>query len=192
MDNLRYYNTYDGIQSFPYKIIRHLFDNEKIWKLIKYDDNEALSPSKANLTLEEKTSLIWSGQLDANYDIDSSKYRVFQQPLTDDTFIERNTQLRVYEYKTIPIDRVKGIVLMRIAIITHSKLNGLIDTQTTRIGELKQEIIKSIVGEQIGGIGDIFYDRTPNTEIGSTLGLNDKKNYFGYVITVGTWVSIEK
>ena len=47
------YNQYDGLQNFTLLIIQHLMlNNEDIWKLLKYDTQDALE--KPNLTREEK------------------------------------------------------------------------------------------------------------------------------------------
>lgn len=183
------YNTYKGIEEFPYYIIKYLFSNETIWRLIAYDDSDALSADKSDLTASEKAKLIWAGTLTEDGDIDSSKYRVFQQPLTDDSFGVRNTQLRVYQREIIPTDRIKSVVLLTIEIVTTAKINGLNDTRKTRISALHQELLSMLNGAKIGGISPLFLDKTGNIKTGSIMGLNNNKNYFGYSITIGTHVS---
>ena len=65
------------LKGMSYEILKYLIlNNEDIWKLLKYTTPDALS--KPNLTLAEKTALIYNGETDA------SPYRVFRQSCADD------------------------------------------------------------------------------------------------------------
>ena len=177
------YNQFLGVDEFAYNIFEYLFLNETLWKLIKYDGNDALNPSNANLTSAEKIELLWVGDEE-----DSSGYRVFMQPSTDDAFEDVTTQLRIFERETIPESRVVGTVLMCVEILVYNKNNGLKNSKKTRLSAIKSEVIQSLNGVNIKGVGNLFLDQMGNRKTGAVLSLNNSKNYFGYVITLATHV----
>lgn len=119
-------NKTDGFNSFaelpliPYKILEELvYDNSKtvedFWKLIKYTTADALD--KPNLTEEEKENMIWRGEtLEQDYNI-------FLKPLISSSLdtSEAQTQIRLYRYNNLPIDRYEAIVCFEIDVITNEK-----------------------------------------------------------------------
>ena len=77
-----------------------MINNENIWKLLKYNEPNALS--NPSLTLNEKAALIWDGNGD------SESYKVFRTPYLDDMFTEQTTQLRVYLTTVYPDNSKEG------------------------------------------------------------------------------------
>lgn len=183
------YNTYSKIDKFEYKVIEHLFSNEDLWKLIKYNDSDALSPNKPNLTTQEKKDLIWTGQLNSSGDIDSSKYRVFKQSLTDDSFGDMTTHLRVYIGEVVPDNGIIGTVDIYIEILTHSKLNGLMDTELNRISSLLKNVLGTLNGSSIDGVGNLYFNADATRRNKAKHAINNGKNYFGYLIIMSTKTS---
>lgn len=174
------YANYDKQVYFSYNIIEKLFENENIWRLIAYDEPDALNPStKSNLTTAEKKALIYRGEED------SSLFRVFQQPSTDDAFSNENTQLRVYPSITDPYKRTLAYVDIAFEILTHSKINTLENT-TTRIDNLLSEILGTLNGKDINGVGNLFFDKSARSSNSARLRLNNNKNYFGFILIMTT------
>lgn len=182
------YNTFQNIDTLEFNVIKVLFQNEDLWKLIKYDSNDALSPLKSNLTISEKRSLIWNGEL-TDDKVDSSKYRVFKQSSTDDSFGDRNTQLRVYIGEINPENIKMSTVDIFIEIITHSKLNGLIDTERNRVSSLLKNVLGTLNGSDIEGIGKLYFNQEETRRNKARYALNNSKNYFGYLIVMSTKIS---
>ena len=148
----REYATYEVLPNIPYKIVEHLMtspDAEIIWKLLKYTDADAYD--KENLTLEEKSKLIYSGQSDA------SKYCVFFDYMMDDAEYEMNTLLRIYPAEVYPNTRVHGLCSINLEVFCHAKTNHL-SNYTTRVDTIIQALLKVLNGADIGGIGVMFFD----------------------------------
>ena len=85
------YATYDNLINISYKIVEILMtspDAEIIWKLLKYNDADAYS--RPNLTLEEKSKLIYNGEAIL------TDYNVFFDYMMDDAEDRMNTLLRIY------------------------------------------------------------------------------------------------
>ena len=182
------YNTFEGTSTYAYNVIKNLFEVENIWKLIKYDTPDALSPLKNNLTIAEKSALIWTGEL-SDGDIDYSKYKVFQQPSTDNVFTYRTTQMRVYVDYLYPNNAIMGTTDIKIEILTHSNLNGLSDTSRTRLSSMLEETIKSLNGTYINGVGNLYFNASATSRDNAKYAINNSKNYLGYIIVMSTKTS---
>ena len=182
------YNTYSGIKSYAYKVIALLFPNDTLWKLIKYNSRDVLNPSVANLTASEKVGLIWTGEL-ADGEIEYDKYRVFQQASTDNVFLDRTTQMRVYVDGVYPDNAIMGTVDIKIEILTHSNLNGLTDTQVTRLSIMLEEILKTLNGSYIDGIGNLYFNADATRRNNAKYAINNGQNYLGYIIVMSTKTS---
>ena len=114
------YNTFEGMDEMPYKLIEHMIQhNDNIFKLLRYNDVDALD--KPNLTLSEKANLIYKGETD------SSPYRIFMQPSTDDALTNEMSQFRVYIDYIYPVNHIVSEVYFAFEILTHNKINTLKD-----------------------------------------------------------------
>ncbi|MGL4452270.1 MAG: hypothetical protein ACRCTZ_13895, partial [Sarcina sp.] len=58
MDNL--FNQATRVPFIPYRIVEQLMANEDFWKILKYPTYDCIS--KPNLTIEEKSMMIWKNQ----------------------------------------------------------------------------------------------------------------------------------
>ena len=176
------YSDYEALNMMSFSIINYLVENnEDIWKLLKYNDNDALSPSNPNLSKSEKGSLIYSGQPDA------SLYRVFMQPATDSAFEKQSTQLRVYPDIIIPHNRINGTVTMTFEIVSHADLNSL-SNYGTRIVWIIQQLIKTFNGKNIKGVGNLAFDKQGCPYDSAKQNLYNRKNYFGYTLMMSTHI----
>lgn len=173
------YNKFSGYSSLTYNIVRYLINNnEDIWKILKYNTPDALDLPQ--LTNNEKRDLIYNGEEDAE-----DQFRVFRDIFTDDTQQDRVTQLRIFPSRYDSDNKVNGIVDIIFQVVTHVKVNYL-DNYTTRIDYLTEQLIKTLNGEEIDGVGKLFMDgetrRTNGTLYTPSVGNN--KNYEGIVITM--------
>lgn len=174
------YNTYKSIRKMGYKVIQHLMlNNDEIWKLLKYDTPDALS--KSDLTLKEKGDLIWDGRSE------SAKFRVFRGAYVDDMFNEQCSQLRIYITTLNPDNRTLGTADIGIEIITHVNLVNL-DTYENRLEVMLQQVIETLNGREIDGVGRLFFDRTGSLYDIARLNLYNNRNFYGYTIIFSTKV----
>ncbi|HEY5588897.1 MAG TPA: hypothetical protein VIK86_08080 [Candidatus Paceibacterota bacterium] len=172
--NQEAYNKFEQLPQMPYNIITSLIqNNENVWKLINYNSPDALQ--LPNLTQEQKAKLIWNGQED------SEDYRVFMQPVTDDAFTTMCSQIRVFPIVIIPTNRTLGIISFGIEILSHVKINQLNNYQT-RILTLLQEVISTLNGTYINGIGQLFFDKSASYDNSAKLNLFNNRNYCGYTL----------
>lgn len=147
-------NKLTQIDSISYAVIEHLMlNNETIWKILKYDTPDALS--KPNLTLEEKSSLIYSGGDFAD------KYNVFRQSFTDDAMEYQNSRLHVFIGYVQPVNAVYGMVDVCFEIMAHNKLIPL-NNYKNRNEVIAQEIIGTLNDAYVNGIGNLFFDYDAN------------------------------
>lgn len=114
------FNSFEELPLIPYKIIEELLSDksenvENIWKLLKYTTPDALK--KENLTDEEKDKMIWRGETM------EQDFSIFMKPLVSSSLetAESQTQIRLYRYNNLPIDRLQAIVCFEIDIITNEK-----------------------------------------------------------------------
>ena len=174
------YNQYDGLQNFTLLIIQHLMlNNEDIWKLLKYDTQDALE--KPNLTREEKAALIYPGASGGDMDV----YRVFRTPFLDDLTTNQQAQLRVYLESITPDTRLYGTVDVNIEVICHVKMVELNDYQN-RTESIVWQVIKTLNGADVGGIGKLFFDRNGSFYDLIKMNRYNNRNFYGYTITMST------
>ena len=174
------YNQYDGLQNFTLLIIQHLMlNNEDIWKLLKYDTQDALE--KPNLTREEKAKLIYPGASGGDMD----DYRVFRTPYLDDLTTNQQAQLRVYLESITPDTRLYGTVDVNIEVICHVKMVELNDYQN-RAESIVWQVIKTLNGADVGGIGKLFFDRSGSFYDLIKMNRYNNRNFYGYTITMST------
>lgn len=174
------YNQYDGLQNFTLFIIQHLMlNNEDIWKLLKYDTQDALE--RPNLTREEKASLIYPGASGGDMD----DYRVFRTPYLDDLTTNQQAQLRVYLESITPDTLLYGTVDVNIEVICHVKMIELNDYQN-RAESIVWQVIKTLNGANVGGIGKLFFDRNGSFYDLIKMNRYNNRNFYGYTITMST------
>lgn len=148
------YNKYTSLPNVPYNIATYLMDHDDfIWKLLKYDTNDAWSPSKANLTKAEKGALIYKGVgAPAN-----SGFRVFFDPGLDESWTTATTILRISPVAIIPKNYVTGTQSIRFEVYTHSSIN-MLSNYNPRSLSIVQKLIEVLNGADIEGVGRIFFD----------------------------------
>lgn len=177
------YNRFTNYGQLSYNIITYLMkNNEDLWKMLKYNDNTALS--QPNLTLNEKASLIYSGQ------INSENYRVFRDAFTDDAFTSQVSQLRIFPSYTNPENHIVSIQDIQIQIVVHNKINYL-DNYVMRLDYMIEQILSTLNGSDIGGLGEMYFnkERSRNDNIYRGANVGNNKNFLGALITMSVNLS---
>ena len=148
------YNKLELLPELPYKILERLMTDSKaelMWKLLKYNENDAYL--KPNLTLKEKSALIYNGEGDL------SNYNVLLDPYDDETTVHQKTFLRVYNGNNYPEDHIKSIQEVVFEVYCHPALTTLKNYQN-RIDAIIQCIFEAINGADTGGLGHLFYNNS--------------------------------
>ena len=175
------FNDFNGLAQIPYKILQYLmlYGEEDIWKILKYNDEDCLS--KPNLTLKEKSDLIWRNKMN------EEKYRVFLKPLIGDAWTDSTTQLRLYKNAIKPFDRLKAVVLYSFEIVVGAKasmvdFNGIL---IPRLDYLEELILKSLNGKNLGfGIAEFQFNQEVDRESQERYNINNGKTFYGSTLTM--------
>lgn len=185
----RQYNQHTAIRYISENIIYHLIDNnEIIWKLLKYDSEDALY--KPNLTRAEKIDLIYKGR-----GIKTEGYRVFRQPFIDDAELNGSSMIRVFLSNIIPVNKTISDVAITIECLVHNK-NIMIEsdlediTYENRLELLLQQVIECLNGAKVKGLGLLFFDMEGNYLTKAIIGLYNNRNYHGFKIVFVSKVNI--
>lgn len=179
--NERQYNQHTAIRYISENIIYYLIDNnEIIWKLLKYDNADALF--KPNLTKKEKIDLIYKGM-----DIKTDGYKVFRQPYVDDAEINDTSMIRVFLSNILPDNKVVSDVAITVECLVHSKnimiKSDLPDvTYENRLELLLQQVIECLNGAEVKSVGRLFFDMEGNYLSKATIGVYNNRNYHGFRI----------
>lgn len=115
-----------------------------IWKLLFYNDAEAWS--RNNITAEQKRSLIYAGQPD------ETLFRVFMGEKQTNSWVTEATILRIFPFSIAPENRTINTTLMVFDVYSHYRINHL-SNYTTRVDSLVEEIVATLNGVEIGGVG---------------------------------------
>lgn len=179
------YNTLDRLPLMSYKIIEHLvLNNEDLWKILKYDTSDSLD--KPNLTLDEKTALIYPGN-----GLDGNNFRFFMDFFIDDSFNTQCSLVRVYPLVISPQNRIISDITFCIEVLSHCKITHL-NNYTNRNVYMMQQIIKTLNGGDVNGVGLLAFDRMGNSNDRAVLNISNNRNYQGYSIYMSTHTSTTK
>lgn len=149
--NIGTYNKFSGIDEIPYNCIEYLIlNNETLWKLLKYTSPDAWS--KSNVSNSDKGLMVYGGQEDA------TKFNVFLDVGIPDVWTHEVSVLRASLYELYPDNRNVGTVGILFEFYSHYKINHL-SNYKTRIDMGTQQIIETMNGAVVGGIGKLHFDR---------------------------------
>jgi len=181
--NNNVYNKYSNIDMLSHNIVSYLLkNNEDIWKLLKYNTSNALS--QPNLTKDDKSNLIYSGQTS------EEPYRVFTKSLPIDATEYKQTQLRIWLGKILPTNNITGQIDMYIQIISHSSIITLDSYSRNRNEVMLRELISTLNGQEISGITPFSFNQLGNGLNNEALwGKMGEKYYEGYLLKMSCKVS---
>lgn len=175
------YNDFSSQPLIPYKILEALLKNNSdnannLFKLLKYNDIDCLS--RPNLTLKEKTSLIWRGQ-----DVEQN-YNIFVKPLIGSSLVdsESQSQMRIYRYSTYPDNKIEATISIQLIFLTNEK-SSLVDVDgilCERTDVMESEFLNVINGRDIDiGTGYITFDRQVIRSSTSQINVSNSRSVYG-------------
>ena len=177
------YNSLTSLPSIPYKIIEYLIDNDEIiWKLLKYNDYDALS--KPNLTTNEKLDLVWQRNLP------QEDFGVFLTNLVEDAITKSKSILKVYQYYIHPKDLYTSTVVYAFDFLYGGKMslveyNGI---PVSRGDLFINRILTVLNGAYVGGVGKlIFLDDLSRYSLAKSV-IGNSKTFTGVCLYLATIV----
>lgn len=180
-ENKDAYNNYLQLPMFPHRVIDFLISSksesaEMIWKILKYNDIDALS--KPNLTFEEKNELRWLGQSQQN------KYKIFLKPTIGDALVsaENQTFMKMYRIRNYPDSNLISTVDFEIDFLTNEQTSILKyqDVIVEKTDLLEVLFLDLFNGKDIGiGSSMLSFDRGKSRLAQSSLDIGDNKTFFG-------------
>ena len=180
------FNSFKEMPLIPYKILETLITEqsesaEMLWKLLQYPTLNALD--ERNLTEDEKYKLIWKNESQ------EQDYSVFMKPLVGsslDTALAQ-TQLRLFRYNTLPINRLESIICFEFDIITNEKTSmvywdGML---CERVDLLEMCLLDVLNGRDLGiGSGVLEYNREFARACQSLMSINNSKSLYGRAVVM--------
>lgn len=151
------YNKLPNLPFYPYNCVAHLLrTDEDMWKILRYNDPDCLN--KPNLTMTEKTNLIYKGEPD------ESIFRLFLADGEINAFVSEASILRIFIYSVYPENRTVATVTIAFDLFSHFRTQSLND-YTSRTERMSEIILRRFNGEQIPDVGQMFFDVLGNKEI---------------------------
>ena len=175
-----HFNKFTSLPYIPFRIIMALLENDDFCKLMYYNTADALS--KPNLTIAQKRKLIWDGQDDMD------NYNIFMTNVQPKEETINRTILKVYRYNSEPYTQVGAIVTYRFDLLYGSKIplvkyNGI----TCNRGDvIEMEIMKTLNGTDVAGVGFLQYNRELTSLCQSQVGIGNNYTFTGLSIVMGT------
>lgn len=178
------YNSLLQLPYIPYKILEYLATSpnaENIWKMLKYNDYNALE--NPNLTIEEKMDFIWrnGGQ---------EKYSVFLTSLIEDAIPESKCIMKIYDYY-IHADEIYNSTVVYAFDFLFGGNMALVNYNgypVNRWDLFVHEIMSTLNGVYVGGVGKLsFFSQQSRYDLGRTI-IGNSKTYTGGQIFMSTMV----
>ena len=176
-------NKFTSMPYIPFKIIMALLENDNFCKLMYYNTMDALD--QPNLTTQQKRGLIWDGQDDMD------NYNIFMTNIQPNEETINRTILKVYRYNSDPIDRVKAVVSYAFEVLYGTKMplvrfNGI----TCNRGDvIEMEIMRTLNGENVAGVGFLQYDDDLTALCRSQVGIGNSYTFTGLSIIMATQIA---
>lgn len=165
------YNSMSIMPKIPYNIVTELINNpdaEDLWKMLKYNDYNALS--NENLTKSEKMKFIWKEGAQQDYSI-------FFTNLVEDVIAESRCIMKCYNYYIHANELYSGVVVYCFDFLYGGRMS-LVEKDNAPVsrGDLFiNTILKCLNGKYVGGVGKLtFYDDMSRYDLARSIVGNSK------------------
>ena len=205
------YNRFINIDGIEDRVIYYLLSpNNKteqeleqthiIWKLLYYDDIDAL-----NKPLPKYSDVV---RLVANNNVTQNHFRIFRSPHMEEAFTEQCSLLKIYIDSIIPSDRYRSIVNFGIDVLVHNKIINVnvpdddvappIDTvdgieykisQKSRVSVLSKAVLYLLNGADVQGVGRMEFSQQMNRYQQAQYTIWNNRNFEGIKIVMGVHMS---
>ena len=173
---------------------------EIIWKLLYYNDTDALNRELP--TYEQVANLV------CNDDITQTDKKIFRSPHFEDAWLTETALLKIYVEQIVPVDRYKAVVNIGIDVISHNKcinisapedensppidtVNGVdirISTKS-RVTTLVEAVLHLLNGAHVEGVGNLEFSQEMSRFQQAQYGIWNNRNFEGIKIVLGCYMS---
>lgn len=167
------YNSLSRLPSIPYAIVKYLaLNDEIIWKLMKYNDYDALS--KPDLSFSEKLDLIWKTG-------PQEDYGVFLTNLVEDAIPASRCITKIYQYYIHAKELFSNTVVYAFDFLYGGQMslveyNGI---PVNRGDLFINRILEVLNGADVGGVGTlVFFDDKSRYSLGKSV-IGNSKTFTG-------------
>lgn len=205
------YNRFTNLDGIEDRIIYYLISptnktNEQlkqvhnIWKLLVYDDIDAL-----NKPLPKYSDVI---KLIDNSNNEQTDKRIFRTPHLEDAWLVQCSMLKIYVDSIIPQNRLLSVVNIGIDIVTHTKIinvrvpdnddstiidevDGIqvkIETKS-RISVLTRAVLSLLNGQDIAGVGQMQFTSELSRYNQARYSIWNNRAYEGIKLCIGCQMS---
>lgn len=180
------YSGLKEIDTMPYKMVEKLIDSadEDLWRLLKYDDPEALSKPKLNRL--EKVNLIWMGQRQQQ-----DKCRIFFTRTIEDNIPSEHCIIKIFNWKMNPINAYTVNVVWVWEFLWGANQSIVYNRDGIPVNRgdlMMRHVMQCLNGEYVGGIGEISFISDRNRWAQGQSIIGNTTNYTGYTLTLPTLV----
>ena len=166
-------NSMSALPYIPYRILTFLARNDEIiWKLLAYNDVDALS--KPDLTFQQKMDLVWKTG-------PQEKFGVFMTNLVEDAICESKCILKVYNYFIHASAPYLGTCVYCFDILFGGQMSVVnYDGIPVNRGDLfVNRILTVLNGASVGGVGQLMFDEDQSRyNLGRTV-IGNSKTFTG-------------
>ena len=166
------YNSFSALPVIPYNIMKFLTQDEIIWKLLAYNDYEALSHD--SLTFDEKMDMLWKVG-------PQEQYSVFLSNLIEDVIAESKTILKCYHYYSHADNLYTSSTVFAFDVLYGGQM-ALVDYNGIPVsrGDLMlNRIMDNLNGAYVGGVGQfMFYDDMSRYDLARSV-IGNSKSFTG-------------
>ena len=148
------FNSMSQLPFIPYRIMVYLAtQDEIIWKLLAYNDYEALS--KPNLTFQQKLDLIWKPRQDKL----QQDYGVFLTNLVEDAIPESKCIMKLYDYYIHAKELYTSTTIYAFDFLYGGNM-ALVEYEgvpASRGDLFINRILEILNGAEVGGVGKLTF-----------------------------------
>jgi hypothetical protein len=176
------YNSYYALPTIPYNILKHLaLSDEIIWKLLKYNDYNALD--KPDLTFSEKMELVWKNG-------PQEQYNIFFTNLIEDAIAESKCLIKIYNYYIEPESLYVGNVVYAFDILYGGKMslveyNGI---PVSRGDLIVNRLLSILNGTEVNGVGKMVFHQDMSRYDLSRSVIGNSRTYTGKQLFISVLV----
>lgn len=176
------YNSLSRLPSIPYKILEYLATSsnaENLWKLLAYNDYEALS--KPDLTFSQKMNLIWKTG-------PQEQYSVFFTPLVEDAVCQSKCICKVYQYYIHAKELYNATIVYAFDFLFGGQMS-LVDYDGIPVnrGDLFVNIMLSVLnGAEVNGVGKMAFYDDMSRYVGARVTIGNSKTFTGIQLFLAT------
>lgn len=200
------YNRFANLDNIEYRIVNYLAKSKtkyanNLWKILEYDTEDCLS--LPDVSYKDRMALLYKNNGD------STQFRVFLTPFTDDGWDVQCSHLHIFVHSVVPQNHITSKVNIGIETIVHNKISNILgDAQNedgnpseldedgnpviiykNRASTMLKSILADINGQMVAGVGMLQFNTQLHAEDVARMSLWNARKFYGFSTIVSTLLS---